>query len=94
MIVNSKKFQAIFITKKTNALSRNLKLQINNTEITPQLSVELLGVTTDNELKFDQHISRLCKSVGCQLNALSRLKNYLNFEQKKVLYMQTLTIVH
>ena len=75
----------MFISKKKNALPRNLKLWINNTEITPQPSVELLGATIDNEFKFDQHISRLCKSAGCQLDALFRLKNYLNFEQKKVL---------
>ena len=37
MIVNSKKFQAMFISKKKNALLRSLKFQINNTEITPQL---------------------------------------------------------
>ena len=48
MIVNPKKFQAMFISKKNNALPRNLKLQINNTEITPQPSVELLGVKIDN----------------------------------------------
>ena len=54
IIVNPKKFQAMFISKKKNVLPRNLKLQI-----TPQPSVELLGVTIDNELKFDQHISRL-----------------------------------
>ena len=48
MIVNPKKFQAMFISKKKNAVPRNLKLQINKTEITPHLSVELLGVTIDN----------------------------------------------
>ena len=63
MIVNPKKFQFVFISKKKNALPRNVKLQINNTEITSQPSVELLGVTIDNELKFDYHISRLCKSI-------------------------------
>ena len=85
MIVNPRKFQAMFISKKKNSLFRDLKLQINNTEITPQSSVELLGVTIDNEVKFDQHISRLRKSAVCQLNVLFRLKNYLNYEQKKVL---------
>ena len=59
----------MFASKQKNALPVNLKLQINSAEITPQSSVELLGVTTDNELKFDQHISRLCKSTECQLNA-------------------------
>ena len=52
LIVNLKKFQAMFISKKKNALLRNLKLQINKAEITPQPSVELLAVTIDNELKF------------------------------------------
>ena len=32
----------MFIFKKKNALARNLKLQINKTEITPQSSAELL----------------------------------------------------
>ena len=51
MIVNPKKFQVIFISKKKNALPTNVKPQINNTEITSQLSVELLGVT-NNELNL------------------------------------------
>ena len=68
-VVNPKTFKAMFASKQKNALPVNLKLQINSTEITPQSSVELLGVTTDNELKFDQHISRLCKSAECQFNA-------------------------
>ena len=63
MIVNPKKFQVMFISKKKNALPRNVKPQINNTEITSLPSVDLLRVTTDNELKFDYHISRLCKSI-------------------------------
>ena len=63
MIVNPKKFQVMFISKKKDALPRNVKPQINNTEITSQPSVELLGVTIDIELKFDYHISRLCKSI-------------------------------
>ena len=98
MIVSPKKFEAMLISKKKTALLRNLKLQINNTELTPQPSVELPGVTTDNKLKFDQHFSSLCKSAGYQLNVLFRLKNYLDFEQKKVLIESfiyaTLTIVH
>ena len=63
----------------------SLKLHINNKEITSQSLVELLVVTVKNELMFDQHISKLCKSAGCQLNAHFRLKNYLKFEQENVL---------
>ena len=84
-IVNPKNIQAMFNSKKANALLRNLKLQINNTKITLQSSVELLGDAADNKLKFDQYISRLCKLAGCQLNTLFRLRNYFSYEQKKVL---------
>ena len=59
MIVNPNKFQAMFISKKKNVLPRHSKLQLNNTEITSQCSVEFLGITINNELKFDQHINRL-----------------------------------
>ena len=62
MIVNPKTFQVMFISKMKDDLPRNVKPQINNTEITSQPSVELLGVTID-ELKFDYHISRLWKSI-------------------------------
>ena len=71
----------MFISKKKNALPRNLKFQIYNTEITSQSSDVLQGVTIYNELKFGQQISRLCKSVRCQLNTRFRLINYLNYEK-------------
>ena len=85
MIVNPENFQDMFNSKKGNTLPRDLNLQINNTEISPQSSVELLGVTIDNELKFNQHLSRLCESAECQLDGPSRLKSCLTYERKKVL---------
>ena len=45
--------------------------------------MELLGVTIDNEIKFNQHISRFSKSAGCQLNALFRLKNPDSFRAEE-----------
>ena len=32
--------------------------------ITAKKSVKLLGITTDNKLDFNEHISKLCKKVG------------------------------
>ena len=85
MIVNPENFQDMFNSKKGNTLPRDLNLQINNTEISPQSSVELPGVAIDNELKFNQHLSRLCESAECQLDGPSRLKSCLTYERKKVL---------
>ena len=48
-------------------------------------TVKLFGVTLDNELNFDTHISNLCKKAAAQLNVLKRLRSFIGFEQKKVL---------
>ena len=49
--------------------------------------VKLLGITIDNELKFDDHITKICRKANSKLSALSRLSRYLSMEQKKPLYM-------
>jgi hypothetical protein len=40
--------------------------------------VKLLGVAIDFELKFNSHISNICKKASRQLNVLKRLGKYLN----------------
>ena len=37
----------------------------------------LLWVFVDYELKFDDHISSICRKVSSQISALNRLKNIL-----------------
>ena len=40
--------------------------------------VKLLGVTIDNELKFESHIMNICRKVNRKLSALSRMGNILS----------------
>ena len=48
--------------------------------------VKLLGIKIDNKLKFDLHIiADLCNKASGQLNALIRLKPFLNFKAKSIL---------
>ena len=49
------------------------------------MSVKLLGVHIDDKLNFNHHISRLCKSAGNQLNALTRIKPFLGLREREVL---------
>ena len=49
--------------------------------------VKLLGITIDNELKFDDHITKICRQANSELSAVSRLARYLSMEQKKLLYI-------
>ena len=48
--------------------------------------VKLLGITIDNELKFDDHITKICRKANSKLSALSRYARYLSIKQKKLLY--------
>ena len=75
MIVNPDKFQLILLQKFTKKVIQE-KLHINNNEIESENSVTLLGITIDNRLSFDDHISKLCNIASMQLNAISRLEKY------------------
>ena len=84
MIVNPDKFQAI-IVKRNSEMNDHYTLNIDGNQVTSEKSVKLLGISIDNKLLFDEHISSLCKKASNQLNAISRLHRYLGFKEKEVL---------
>ena len=47
----------------------------------------LLGITIDHELKFDDHVNRLCKKASLKLNALARIAPFMNVSKKRITYM-------
>ena len=53
--------------------------------------VNLLGVTIDNDLKFDKHISNLCLKAGRKLCALSRMSEFLSFDKNLLLNLSSNT---
>ena len=70
MIVNPKEFQAMLVSKRKNTIPEDLTTYINDVDIKPKNSVKLLGITLDNKLNFENHISSIRKSASCQLNPL------------------------
>ena len=40
-------------------------------------TVELLGITIANELKFDEHLTNICIKVTRKLTVLARMRKYL-----------------
>ena len=68
MIVNVDKFQAILLKKKEK--EAKCKLTIDNNDIESTKSVKLFGITIDDRLRFDQHISNLCSRAAMQFNTL------------------------
>ena len=60
--------------------------KIGNDKIWETRSVELLGVTIDNDLKFDEHLLKIFLKANRKLSALTRIKKYLDFHKIRVLF--------
>ena len=64
----------------------NTLLRFGNNFLQESKTEKLLGLTIDNQLKFDTHIDKICKEVGRKISALSRLSYYLTAPQKKLCF--------
>ena len=82
MKVNPDKFQAIAIGKNTQ--SKNISFNLNGNIIKTDDEVKLLGVTIDYELKFNSHITNICRKASRQLNVLKRMGKYSEANTKKM----------
>ena len=59
--------------------------KIGNDVIKASKSVKLLGITIDNKLNFNEHVSKLCKKTSQKLHALARISNYMSTEKLKLI---------
>ena len=41
-------------------------------------SVKLLGITIDNKLNFNEHVTKVCDKVSQKLHILARVATYIN----------------
>jgi len=68
---NPIKYQAMVLGRTED----QLLLKLGNIDIRTTEKTNLLGVVLDSKLKFDDHVSSICRKVSVQINALNRLKN-------------------
>ena len=84
MKANPEKFQAICVGKKSHD---NIKsFTIGDTDITCDDNVTLLGINIDFMLKFDDHVSDICRKASKQLAVLKRIGRFLTKQGKMVIY--------
>ena len=81
MEANSGKFQAIFPNQATST-----GLSLNDSVVTSEEHVKLLGVNIDYKLNFNHHIHSLCKKAGAQLNVLQRLSGNLDQKSRMAIF--------
>lgn len=60
-------------------------IQLGDIKIQQTAEVKLLGVTIDKELKFDTHITNLCKKASAKIKSLGRIRTCLDLNQTKLL---------
>ena len=76
MKVNPTKFQAICIGKKAH--DDITSFNIDSVEIKCEDNVTLLGINIDFMLRFDDHVSKICKRASKQLAVLKRIGRFFN----------------
>ena len=84
MKANPDKFQAICLGKKANSSIKSFN--ICDTEIKCENNVNLLGVNIDFLLKFDDHVSEICKKASRQLAVLKRIGKFLTKQGRMIIY--------
>ena len=60
--------------------------KIGDDKIWESKTVKLLGITIDNELKFDEHISNVYMKAQRKLTVLMRMKKYQDFDKLRILF--------
>ena len=63
----------------------SLSMRVSGFDISNTLSQKLLGVKIDNKLNFGAHVTSLCNKASQKLHALSRVSNYMDLGQRKVI---------
>ena len=84
MQANPDKFQVIAVGKRT--FVKNPSEQIQQNILSCEETVKLLGIDIDYQLKFDAHISNLCRNASQQLNVLKRIGSFLNRLNKLTIF--------
>ncbi len=77
------KLQCMFISNDSN---NTINVNIDNTVLSPSSNIQILGVTIDERLTFNEHINIICSNAARQLNPIKRLQCNLDKESKLAIY--------
>ena len=66
-------------------LSRNTKQtsNIDNNIIKSEMKQELLGITLDSNLSFEEHVNDICRKASQKLNTLTRISSYMDIQKRR-----------
>ena len=59
-----------------------MRAKLDKDKVWESNGVEGLGVTIDNNLRFDKHVSNICLKANRNLSALTRVAKFVIFEKR------------
>ena len=74
------------VIARGNDVATPVTFSIRDIDIPVNENVKVLGIHIDNKLKFDKHISELCKRASKHINAISRFSQFVDEKCRISLY--------
>ena len=85
----SKKYQVLTMTPRD--IDKEAKdewtVDIDNQKLKPTANLRILGVNIDDQLRFTEHISDICKKPSRKIGVLARVRNLISCKTKLQLYL-------
>ena len=88
MVINIDKTKAMLVTtrQKRNRLDDSLQLFLNDMPLTVVKNEKVLGVQVDDNLTWNDHISKTSKKMSTYVWLLSKIRSYLSVEHRVLFY--------
>ena len=92
MVINSKKTHSMTIATRQNhqLLPLSFDLLLHGVKVEQLAEHRLLGIITDNKLRWDTHTDTLCKTLAKRVVLLSKLKYIVDSDTLKLFLVPTL----
>ena len=88
MPLHPEKTKCVVITarQKHQRSSLCLKLEVNSETVTQVKEHRVLGLTIDDELKWQSYVGNVCKTVSKNVFLISQLKRYVNSQTLRIFF--------
>lgn len=88
MVINIDKTKTMLVTtrQRRNRIDGNLSLSLNNVQLLTVTNDKVLGVHIDNNLSWDEQVSKVAKKMAKNIWLLSKIKGYLSREHRVIYY--------
>ena len=86
MQANPEKFHFLVLSPFQGEAKHQHVLDLPGVQLNSVTEAPLLGITIDNELKFNTHVKAVCKKVNFQLFTLKRMSWYMDVSTKLTIF--------